>query len=543
VRYLEIRLDENQAQYQQMLAGMVTNHIIPAETAATVVKSARTSLKRNDRIVWYLRWYRISETYDRVSRVLQDPKFQHRTDEMHKIFQRVTKTNFDAVNANDIRNFENYFQNPYSMEHLAYQLQIPSIDQMAWDINSPPQQIHRGLADLEAAHNASKKSVVSLKPGDKIILNYGKYAWVLLNRGACNDEADSMGHCGNLPSERPGDRILSFRSINGEQHRPHLTFILHRGGILGEMKGRANQKPNIKYHPYIIDLLKQDIVVSIEGGGYEPENNFDLSDLTDEQQQALLNEKPGLAGIMELYNTQGFDGVVRDAIERVLDNHKMHYESIRDNFVYIEDFKTLSDLFNEFDLTNMLEIEYAVDHQNEIQDGDEDESRIFYDIYLDHSDLENNMLEIDHWTEIIKLLPPDTINDLAEYLNTSPENSFDAFIEDDDLRDIYLESVRTGMITGTFDNMMKSLEEWRSINNSSVKVERTTYGGYRYSYGMPVADLVQTYPELSSGHSDSWSDIAPIKDIKSTITPNAIDYSTAASNLRYLFDHRILKKF
>lgn len=296
MRYIEIiRLDENQAQYQQMLAGMVSYDIITADDATAILKNVRTVLKRNDRIVWWLKWYRLTDTYYVIDRILKRSGNEDRAAESKQVFQKITKTNYDTVDRGQVNRFRMSFENKFSMEHIAYQLTIPTIDQLVWDVNTPPVHLSSTLAQLEEEYNSKRSQLVTPKPGDKIILNYGKSAWVMLDRGACSDEAAAMGHCGNAPSERLGDRILSFRTLmpDGRQ-KPHLTFILHKNGFLGEMKGRANEKPNSKYHKYIVDLLKQDFIKGIVGGGYEPEKNFALWDLPPAQAIEVLTARPEL---------------------------------------------------------------------------------------------------------------------------------------------------------------------------------------------------------------------------------------------------------
>jgi hypothetical protein len=76
-----------------------------------------------------------------------------------------------------------------------------------------------------------------------------------------------------------------------------LTFILQSGEFLGEMKGRGNQKPQEKYHPYILSLLTHKengkyLIKDIEGGGYLPEKNFDIEDFSYENLVKLTNERP-----------------------------------------------------------------------------------------------------------------------------------------------------------------------------------------------------------------------------------------------------------
>lgn len=115
------------------------------------------------------------------------------------------------------------------------------------------------------------------------------WKWVDLDKGYCDIESKSMGHCGNSGA-KGGDTILSLRD---ENNIPHLTFILN-DGKLGEMKGRNNSKPSKKYHPAIVELLKHDWIKQVVGGGYKPENNFMLSDLEDDIKDQLVELKPDL---------------------------------------------------------------------------------------------------------------------------------------------------------------------------------------------------------------------------------------------------------
>lgn len=141
------------------------------------------------------------------------------------------------------------------------------------------------LEELEQQYiELSEENFITPSGNEKVLIDFGDMAWFDLGKGSCKDEADAMGHCGNAPSEREGDRIFSLRKkvmVNGvEYHKPHLTFIFN-DGFLGEMKGRANDKPAQRYHKHIFELLKLPIIEGIIGGGFEPENNFELSDFND----------------------------------------------------------------------------------------------------------------------------------------------------------------------------------------------------------------------------------------------------------------------
>jgi len=113
------------------------------------------------------------------------------------------------------------------------------------------------------------------------------WRWVSLDRYKCEMEAKSGGHCGNAAGIE-GDNILSLRD---PQNIANLTFIENKG-ILGETKGIKNSKPSPKFHQPIIELLKNDKIITIKGGGYLPKNNFSLDDLSNKEE--LLKLKPDL---------------------------------------------------------------------------------------------------------------------------------------------------------------------------------------------------------------------------------------------------------
>lgn len=154
---------------------------------------------------------------------------------------------------------------------------------------------HFSLESKNRLPGAEGKTVLdlsnSVEPKNISLLGseWSGWRWVDIEKGYCDKESKSMGHCGNSGS-KDGDTILSLRD---ENNIPHLTFILN-DGVLGEMKGRNNNKPSKKYHPAIVELLKLPIIRMVKGGGYRPENNFNLDDLDEEIKEKLLEFKPEL---------------------------------------------------------------------------------------------------------------------------------------------------------------------------------------------------------------------------------------------------------
>jgi hypothetical protein len=155
------------------------------------------------------------------------------------------------------------------------------------------------LADAERQDVAKQKEGMIPAGDAKKVVDAGNgLAWYSLGKGYCANEGKAMGHCGNV-ARRPGDDILSLRSshtVGGEEmHRPYVTFI-NNGGYLGEMKGRGNDKPSPKYHSAIMKLLTSPEagIKHVVGGGYLPENNFHVNDLSPQHQAELAAHNPNI---------------------------------------------------------------------------------------------------------------------------------------------------------------------------------------------------------------------------------------------------------
>jgi hypothetical protein len=216
------------------------------------------------------------------------------------------------------------------------------------------------LQELEALEDEFKtrtKSALTLHEGDEIILKMdNKMCWVMLGRGYCSEEANAMGHCGNAGA-RSGDRILSLRrfkdNVDGtDYYEVFLTFILQHDGFLGEMKGRANEKPAERYHPYIVALLKLPIIKGIRGGGYAPANNFSMKDLKDEDRDALIDAHPHLGDFEARLKKQGDSPELRAAILASIKEHlpswanSAKWDDEADALVLVE-FKDIADMVSD----------------------------------------------------------------------------------------------------------------------------------------------------------------------------------------------------
>ena len=225
---------------------------------------ARKTLRKNDRIIWFLRWSKI--WYQLSGGIWAGGRANTSLSGALQQYNQRFQTRYVA---GDLRSPPVM---KTQLEHFLG-LPVPEIQNYVFRTESP-RQLFELFTKYEAVWRQrieEEKSLITPEPEDEILISFADgYAWWLLPRGGCPVEAEAMGHCGNVPSQRPGDQILSLRrqvrldlrsraegSTRGDVIRwyPVATFILDDDGQLGEMKGRGNDKPAAKYHPYIVELL------------------------------------------------------------------------------------------------------------------------------------------------------------------------------------------------------------------------------------------------------------------------------------------------
>jgi hypothetical protein len=224
-----------------------------------------------------------------------------------------------------------------------------------------------------------------------------------------------MGHCGNVPSQRPGDQILSLRRqvqrSDVVKWYPVATFILDRDGELGEMKGRGNDKPQPKYHAYIVELLRHHMIRGIKGGGYMPENNFSTSDLEPQTREQLIADKPELKGLLGYYEEEGMTDRVLDMLgtklrERDLPDYESYDAEKRDFLL-----NTYRDLA-QFVSTNGDEIlEHLLDLRERAEDA--------------HSDMLSVKANLNEETlrRFLEMLPLPAFSDVSKSVGIDPATS------------------------------------------------------------------------------------------------------------------------
>ncbi len=218
---------------------------------------------------------------------------------------------------------------------------------------------------------SKSKSIGSKGAWGKPIVKFANgWSWVSLEKGYCSLEGATMGHCGNVAGN--SDIRHNILSLRNEKNVPQLTFIDNGGGVLGEMKGRMNKKPDRMYHEYIVGLLlnKTYPINKIIGGGMQNENNFNLNDLSPEEKHEVLSKKPNLLPTLKDFIDRKYDlqddafveCLVRDNLidncgnfKRNLENYDYDYSEKQKKVI----FKPLSDTEQEQeDIIDMMDSRY-----------------------------------------------------------------------------------------------------------------------------------------------------------------------------------------
>ena len=257
-----------EAAYDGMVVAMKKAFPDSATQIDAHVEWAKTTLKKADRVVWYLQI---------VKALLIDGRDGSNTAD--KLFGNYQNHNLAELQDN--------------LLHF-YGHNSPAIDNYVFTKQTVG-QIFKDFTNLETEWQAKQDKTKPVTPqqGDFELENQNfpdGGSWWFVDRGYCSEEGRSGGHCGNVVGrENTDERILSYR-IKGHVK---LTFILHSDGYLGEMKAKNNQKPAGNYHAAIMWLLLlSGRVKGIRGAGWGPEFNFSIFDLNKTDIETIVANKP-----------------------------------------------------------------------------------------------------------------------------------------------------------------------------------------------------------------------------------------------------------
>ena len=265
---------------------------------------AETNLKKNYRIVWYLRWVKLAILRHWAKSVIpdKDPIWANGfTTAYERELAKFNAKSPQPITDKDVldrdvlgQTFRGDLKHYFDTAHLTKVQEFP----LDWQTPLAVIDIFHGFQqEYNEKYNKMLKPS-DIKPDDKIIVQFPNgWAWWLMDRGRDDAEGRCMGHCGTGES---GSKLISLREPHKEKGvtywEPHLTFELDKDGHLRQTKGRSNSKPKAEYHPYIVELLKQPLIKGNRGGGYREETNFNTDDLTEEQRDEVSWDNPSVMG-------------------------------------------------------------------------------------------------------------------------------------------------------------------------------------------------------------------------------------------------------
>jgi len=125
------------------------------------------------------------------------------------------------------------------------------------------------------------------------------YYWADLETNNSKEECERMGHCGRSGA----GMIYSLRQViqlndKYKLNKSVLTAAIGTNGIIYQMKGGKNSKPEAKYHQYIYPLLflknGDDYFIKGFGSEYDSASDFKLTDFSDDVIGEIFAKRPEL---------------------------------------------------------------------------------------------------------------------------------------------------------------------------------------------------------------------------------------------------------
>ena len=169
------------------------------------------------------------------------------------------------------------------------------------------------------------------------------FYWVDLNTNTSDEECKRMGHCGRTGSNNNLYSLRENKKIPGGKftlNKSHLTSSIGNDGILYQLKGPKNSKPQEEFHQYILPLFfvlggrgeQEDYLIQGFGSEYASNLDFKITDLPDDTIKELYTQRPELfesyslrsklkeMGLIEMPGLQSFVlSIPAHAIDRYVD--------------------------------------------------------------------------------------------------------------------------------------------------------------------------------------------------------------------------------
>lgn len=482
---------------------------IDQRNAERVAWAMKTFPKSNGR-TWWLRWYKLF-ILKQIATKPVEPEDQEASDASKKLYTKeLRRMGAKSGLGDDITGYLDNIVNRQQMEQFEHFMSLPvdAIQNFPFEWQTPYDAIN-AFGRAEGEWQKSLKGNVPQREDHRPVVKFPDGSvWMDLGVAGCEEEGAAMGHCGNYPTQRGGQTVISYRTPAKDNKgrpvwKPHLTFILDTNtGLIGEMKGRNNNKPDKKYHEVIMELLRQPFIKGIAGGGYKPENNFRLSDLDEENFDEMIAMKPALADPYDQY---------------LWDDREVTPELIAKLDTLLSDDLQIG--FGGYDEKNNRFI--LADGLGSAEDIFSDYSNESSELYIDGDDMDEFIQKF-----MSEDMGEDKISALARYFNnkypdeepigdmTNPSIVFEALDgEDDIVIDEFKEAIEEylkGMVEGDMEQQINSADEYNYDERSSGLYFDTEgeNGSYRL-VAEPEQFLEDDMPKIMDGEITEWMHLAP----------------------------------
>ena len=242
----------------------------------------------------------------------------------NKIIQYQKEANPDEkdlirhINLNRIvRNYRSYIQSIMDWVRVGLNGNVKQYQDLSInELYSLSKEWHESLEVGQGDINYNEKNPIILDFRDE---KGNGFYWVDLETKNSPEECDRMGHCGRssygfLYSLRQVVPINNKYKLN----KSVLTAAIGEDGIMYQLKGVKNSKPEDKYHQYILPLFYvigepepgERYLIQGFGSEYASDRDFKLTDLPEETIKDLYQNRPELFNTRPLQRLLGQMGII-----------------------------------------------------------------------------------------------------------------------------------------------------------------------------------------------------------------------------------------
>jgi len=139
-------------------------------------------------------------------------------------------------------------------------------------------------------------STINYIEKNEIILDCGNgFYWIKNINRISIEMIVRMSNCGRAPKN---NYFLELRQNIDNHNYTHIVITLDNNGIAHQIQGPKNEKPKSIYFNYVFDLLTKNSIINGLTSLYPNENEFRLSDFTNEQINKIKIIRPILFKII-----------------------------------------------------------------------------------------------------------------------------------------------------------------------------------------------------------------------------------------------------